>query len=379
MAAASTMYRKIGPGLWILLLFLGLCGCSKIGSQAMHRARTDYNAALQQSHDEQLLENIVRLRYLHNPSFLEVGSITTQLSISADANVGFEYELQEENPADVEVRTDSFSAGGGIGFSSSPTITFTPLRGEEFLQRMLSPVTIERLMLLYNSGWSLKRVFRLLIQSINGIPNAKGASGPMPERIPRYEDFEKVIDLMRNLENRSLLELTFESYEKTTESVMAFAPGAWDTAEAKTLAELLGVDPGKDHYGITYAGISAVKDKEPIRLETRSFLGILFFLSHGVDIPEKDIDSGIVRLTTTEDGTPFDWEKVLRNSFNVHYSRNRPRNAAVSTYYGGNWFFIPENDTQSKSTLILLTQILALQSGKSGEPVTPILTIPAGR
>ncbi len=75
MSATSTIHCNIAMRLVILLLFLGVFGCSKIGSQAMHNAHTDYNAALQQSHDEQLFENILRLRYLHNPSFLEIGSI----------------------------------------------------------------------------------------------------------------------------------------------------------------------------------------------------------------------------------------------------------------------------------------------------------------
>ncbi len=293
--------------------------------------------------------------------------------------------METETPSDIKVETDLFSVGGGMGFSSSPTITFTPLRGEEFLQRMLSPIEIEKVMLLYNAGWSLKRILRLTIQSINGISNAKRASGPMPVRVPQYEKFEKVIDLMRELERRDLLELTFEFYEQTTKSVMAVFPGAWDTPEARALADLLDIEPGRDCAALTsprnimYAGINAVEDKDALRLETRSLLAILFFLSHGVDIPERDIENGIVRLTRTEDGVPFDWKNVLHNSFNVRYSRIPPRNAAVRTHYGGTWFFIPESDTESKSTLILLTQLLALQSGKRGEPVTPVLTIPAGR
>jgi len=40
-----------------------LIGCSNMGSQAVRKSKTDYNIAIEQTDNEQLLLNLVRLRY----------------------------------------------------------------------------------------------------------------------------------------------------------------------------------------------------------------------------------------------------------------------------------------------------------------------------
>ena len=53
-------------------LGLGLVACVSTGPQTIARDRFDYGAAIADSSREQLLLNIVRLRYLEAPVFLEV-------------------------------------------------------------------------------------------------------------------------------------------------------------------------------------------------------------------------------------------------------------------------------------------------------------------
>jgi hypothetical protein len=45
--------------------------CASLGSRAIKGERINFNAALQQTADEQLLLNLVRLRYRDTPAFLE--------------------------------------------------------------------------------------------------------------------------------------------------------------------------------------------------------------------------------------------------------------------------------------------------------------------
>lgn len=354
-----------------------LTGCGSFGAKAMRSSRIDYNAALQQSNEEQLLANLVRLRYMESPSFLEIEGITTQLSLSAEASAGFDYERQDAS--DITV-TDVFSVGGGAGFSSNPTITFTPLQGQEFLELLLRSIEIEKIMLLYNSGWTLKRILRLTVQSINGIPNAKRASGPTPEDIPEYAEFDRIIELMGTLERRDQLEFVFETYEEKAEVALVIDDAAWQTPEAIRLAELLDIEPGLDHYSVIYYSYQkgARLDRTNVMLQTRSLLGVLFFLSHNVKVPQKDLDEGIVRTTLNEEAEPFDWSDILHDMFVVRNAYVRPENAAVAMYYRGSWFYISDTDIESKATLMLVFQLLALQSGKT-DSVTPLLTLPVGR
>ena len=59
----------------ILLLFLE--GCTGFGSTYMARDRFDYNKAIGDSLKEQTLLNVVKMRYLDWPVFLDVDQIVT--------------------------------------------------------------------------------------------------------------------------------------------------------------------------------------------------------------------------------------------------------------------------------------------------------------
>jgi hypothetical protein len=79
------------------LLFLLGCslllatGCASLGSRALKGERVNFNAALQQTADEQLLLNLVRLRYRDTPAFLEVTSISTQSQFQTSFEAGTEW------------------------------------------------------------------------------------------------------------------------------------------------------------------------------------------------------------------------------------------------------------------------------------------------
>jgi hypothetical protein len=115
-----------------------------------------------------------------------------------------------------------------------------------------------------------------------------------------------------------------------------------------------------------------------IEINVRSLAGIQFFLSHGVMVPKEDIDKGRVQITKTSTGEVFDWNNVLSDLFVVHSSKDKPESSGVSVQYRGHWFYIKDNDMQSKYTLMLLNQISALQSG-TVEKAGPVLTLPVSQ
>ena len=61
-------------------LTLLLAGCANLGPKSVQAGRADYNTVLRDTADQQLLENLVRLRYRDRPFFLEVASVTVQFS-----------------------------------------------------------------------------------------------------------------------------------------------------------------------------------------------------------------------------------------------------------------------------------------------------------
>ena len=62
----------------VLSLVLALAGCANIGPSVVATERYQYNLAMQRAEDQQLLSNLVRLRYRDRPYFLETSSLATQ-------------------------------------------------------------------------------------------------------------------------------------------------------------------------------------------------------------------------------------------------------------------------------------------------------------
>jgi hypothetical protein len=71
--------------LWLLLL---LSGCASIGPQTVPRDRFDYTAAISDSWKNQMLFNMVKIRYGDAPVFLDVSSVISQYAIQGVINFG---------------------------------------------------------------------------------------------------------------------------------------------------------------------------------------------------------------------------------------------------------------------------------------------------
>jgi hypothetical protein len=114
-------------------------------------------------------------------------------------------------------------------------------------------------------------------------------------------------------------------------------------------------------------------------LETRSLLQALYFVAQSVDVPAEHAERGLATVTLTQDGRPFDWQRVTKGLFRVRSTKGdeRPSQAHVAIPYKGWWFYIDETDQGTKSTFSLLMELARLElSGKSGS--SPVLTLPLG-
>ena len=83
-----------GSYLLFFFLILIVSGCASLGARTMRGERVLLNTALQQTNDEQLLLNLVRLRYRDTPAFLQVSSISSQIAFEAGIDGGIELESQ---------------------------------------------------------------------------------------------------------------------------------------------------------------------------------------------------------------------------------------------------------------------------------------------
>ena len=373
-----------------ILLVIVSSSCTVTSKQALKGpgGRNSYNSSLQMTTSEQMLLNLVRLRYCDIPYFLDVSTITTQFTYGAKAAPLFNFPgFNQKNP---------FELGAEVSWQNQPTIQYTPLEGQEFATQLMRPIDILTIQHLIISGWDVDRVFKLTIQSFDDLHNAPNAAGPIPDRIPEYEPFFEMTRLMRQFQLRGELHIgsnvvkmnngndytgktdpnheTASDYRHKFNSMRLIFPS--DKDESKQLAHLLeGCSRSGKRY-ILDIDLGFNKDAE-IGLMPRSVLGAMYYLSLGIVPPEKDVALGNVPLVRNKEGKIYNWQELLGGLFTVYASQNYPKNAYVTAKYRGYWYYIDNSDICTKRTFVLLQLLYSLQSSEAKQLPT-LLSIPIG-
>ncbi len=357
------------PLLVILVCALASAGCNTVGPPSVRRAPFEYNQALVGAANEQLLLNLVRLKYRDTPYFLQPTSLSTQYHL--EGSVGTSIDLSTDGDA-------SGSSATGFTVSETPTVTWTPLQGDQFVTELLSPITIDALMLLPQAGWSFERVLRLSVQRIAEVPNAPGASGPTPGYAPVFEEFQDLACALRKLQVEGRLGVEVDEVAgagEETHPKLEFRLTARERGWRELpVTGVCAVDRVGDpeallrEHGIELAGDGMVlrnaylQNGEGLAVETRSLLGAMYYLSHGIESP-REHGPERRRLVTEAGGcgpeaADSPWGELTRSLFRVECAPRRPPRgeAFVEVLYEGTWFYVRNDDLDSKSTFGLLMQ-----------------------
>ena len=353
MASLTKLFKFKFKYLSGLLLVISSCiffGCTKYGPVFLQSERSQYNQAIQKTNDEQLLLNLVRLKYHDTPLFMEVHNIASQFTLQKD--IGISTQLQAGAKG-------IFTPDASTFVEERPTISYSPLHGENFVQGVLTAISLKTIVLLFRSGWSIDRVFKVCLQRIDKLKNAPGASGPTPQIAPKTGKFFKAVNFLRQLQSQGGLDLVYQLRDGEPQLVIHISEVFKNSQSANQFAGLINAPIGQTSYVF---GAPSVKDKQSSDIVTRSLLGVLFYLSAAVEVPEQDSLEGRVTVTKTDDGEVFDWKEVTGELLRIHSSPNLPEDVSLLIFYRDSWFFINDSDLISKSTFSLLAQIYALQA-----------------
>src|SRR5205085_2067910 len=160
-------------GMLRLGLSVALCllagGC--LGPTAVSLTRTRYNEVYRSTNDEQLLLNIVRLRYADSPIFIDLPNITSQFEISGRGN--YAYGLDGAGPG------LSNLGFGELFVRDAPTLSYHPRSGQEIAKALLTPLSAE-LISVVNAGANIEQFFLMAVNDLNDVPNASRAIAMIP-------------------------------------------------------------------------------------------------------------------------------------------------------------------------------------------------------
>lgn len=409
---------------WVAIFFLSivLSACGTLGPRALQQSRLEYNETVKSSTEEQLLLNIVRLRYADTPSSLGVSAIAAQFE---RAQAGGVVPFFTAAGGDVNRSFTALLPQAQVLSAERPTFSLTPLDDQEFTKKLFTPLPVDAVVYLAKTTWPISTVFRLYLENLNWVSNAQTASGPTPAVAPVFNDFRRGVEALQVLQNRGdivfglderteflggplpvssikaadIIEAAKSGFEyrpdedprlwrltrKYQQPVMRVNPAAADLPEMRTLTQVFKLRPGLEKYDITQEALSPFPSTYPaegvgsLDLETRSMLQTWYFVSHGVEVPPEHLAQGFARQTLDESGNTFNWGRITAGLFLVRHQAGgeRPANARVAIPYRGYWFYIDESDQDTKATFSLLVELSRLElAGKTGPG--PVLTLPVG-
>lgn len=357
-------------GYLYLMLFL-LAGCSNFGATQLPSDRISYNSSLVRSNEQQALLNIIRLRYSRPAYFLSVNNIVSQFNYSANLDL-----TVSNNPPPPALLG---SGSGSIGYSTAPTITYTPLQGSQYITNLLTPINLKVVYMLLNQQWNIYHIGRLLFQKFGKFDNASVAARPPSTRFPEYKKFDELFNTLGQIEhdNRLLIEpdLKDKADFKIKFTILHYK---LLTAHQKSIVKQIGINKKSHTFYITMTRSTPEnkalnKTKNVFLIETRSIQSIFNYLSKSIDIPQRDL--GVqTREIRLPNGQFFDWRQVTKGIFHIRSCDFNPTNAYVAVRYQGTWFYIANNDFQSEDSLSLLMMVLDIYQGNV-KSYLPVFTV----
>ena len=354
--------------IFILTLLPIVQSCSYVGPNSVENDRRNYNDVLQETNNEEILLNLVRMKYVDTPSFINVNSITSQLSFSASTSLSV---TKTVNSIGDGLNSLAKTIAPSFTVTDSPVISYSPLQGDQYVRELLTPVTSALITLLVSSGSPLGVVLKMSIARMNDVWNAPNASRPSPEMAPQFEQFDELIFNL-NLLNKNV-QLSYSVVDKKSLPTLRFEPGALATPPGKNVVRILNLAPGIDKF--VFNSGDWVKKKNVINVQTRSVMGMLYLLSHSVSVPPEHEKLGWVGKTLNADGSPFDWSRITKGLFVINVSSEKPSDADIMVKYRDKWFSVARNDLSTKKIFNIISLLLALQAG-TNDVKPPALTIP---
>jgi hypothetical protein len=358
------LYRLV---LFLLGLFVAGPGCRHYGPRSITADRIPYSEAIASSWKEQTLLNVVKLRYMDTPFFVDVPQITSGYTVQgiATTNGGINPPV---SPAASFAQQLGLTLNLQGAYQDRPTISYTPQTNSQFIRNLTSPINPGSVMFLLQSGYPADVVFDLTVDSVNGVRNRSVAGGQLR---PADPEFTWMVEVLRKAQLSGAVGIRVEREKDKPDSVVIlFHDKNIDPQLARDLAEVrrvLRLSPDRGEFRIAFGAVAA--NPNEIAILTRSVFRILSELSTFVEVPPEHLAAAIA----PDFGEPaFDDRTPLR----VLSSDKEPCNPYVAVCYEGRWFWIEKSDLRSKRTMSYLLVLLALSDTGTKENL-PLITIQA--
>jgi hypothetical protein len=347
-----------------VVLVVSLSGCTHLGPKTVVVDRFDYSTAIADSWKEQTLLNIVKLRYMDLPVFVDVASIVSGYSLQTGVTATGVLSTSHA------VQGNYASIGGQAVYTDRPTVTYVPLTGEKFLRGLLTPIDPKKIFFMLQTGYAADFILALTVDSLNGVRNGATGGGVLREPDP---DFVRALDLLREVQLGGALGMRVEEdAAKGATGVVFFRRDdvpADVAAKAAEVRRLLKLAPDQQRFVLTYSPVRG-SDTE-LAVSSRSMLQILSAFAAFLDVPEAHRRDGSA-VIPGDGAAPDDHQRRVR----IHSGSEEPASSFVAVRYRDHWFWVDNGDWVTKRALTAVMFFFTLADTGVNDQL-PLITIPA--
>ncbi len=327
--------------------------------------RFDYSTAIGDSWKQQTLLNIVKLRYMDLPVFVDVASIVSGYSMQTGVSINGTLSSEKA------IQGNYASIGGQAIYTDRPTITYVPMTGEKFLRGLITPLDPKNIFFLLQSGYAADFILGLAVESLNGVRNRSTAGGAVREADP---DFVRALDLLREVQAAGAFGMRIEENKlKGSTAVVFFQRDdvSPDIAEkGAEIRRLLKLPPDQQKFALNYS--PARGSEGELAVNSRSMLQIMQAFASRMDVPEAHLKDLSAWPSVENAAAAQNPQKHVR----IHSGKEKPAKALATVRYRDYWFWVDDGDMQTKRALTVVMFFFTLADTGSPEKL-PLITIPA--
>ena len=393
------VFSRGGTALAAAALALGLGGCASMLS--LDRAVLTYDRGTTDNVSKQLLLNIARARHNEPMHFTAISSITATYKFGVNAGLG---------GAATGERGGLLVPLLGASAEENPTISISPMQGEEFTNRLLTPFAEQKLTLLLRQGYDVDALLRLMGAEIRLQNSATGKRDNFKNRptdTVGYPIFRRVMTHLSAIQDlhslyveplhfqhtwtvpaASVTPETFQSIYKdfsTTYDVAKktyrvshringrvvvtnYDPAILSNEERVRLHEEAEEAPFNDIFVDIRPGYTGGEFPIHGRLRLRSFHEILTFIGRGME-EEREYD------VLPDQRTPYIQENPTE-ALDIVESRTPPPGDDLSVALNGYHYYVrSESGYQwNRKAFSLLYQLFQMSVSTAAQP-GPVITI----
>jgi hypothetical protein len=376
-----------------------ISGCAS--NVALDHAVIAYDTTTANSISKQLLLNIARARHNQPMHFTAISNIAATYKFTVNAGVG---------GAVTGERGGLLVPLFGSSAEENPTVSISPMQGDEFTQRLLTPFQEQRLTLLLRQGYDVDSLLRLMgaeLRLQEGASSKISVHNNRPSDLDGYTVFRQVVSHLSAIQDRHALYVeplyfqrtwtvpaaavtpetfatTYKDYSLTyvpnqraylvskrvngRVMITNYDPNTLSNEERLKLHAEAEEAPANDIFLDIRKGYIGGEYSLHGRLRLRSFHEILTFIGRGIkEEPEFDVAPSPLTPPVTENPV---------HTLEIVEAKQVPLNADLSVASHGRYYAVREQDgyqwnKKAFSLLYQLFQMSVYAEEKSG----PIITI----